>query len=290
MYLKLKPEQSFSSDHREHLNLNADPVIPEKIIIFRRNEPAGGKLQLTGNIHSRYVLWICLNGCGSLMIDNISYVLKEGDAVITFPGQPHMRLPLAGQKVDWLLIRFSVREVAWLEILRSRPVCLPEKAAHYLQELSNCYLSASETAEDSIVANECTYYLGLMLNSMRMAESVDEALPLGDTRGNEYVRQVCRLVMSPEFAGRPFKDIARKVGITPGHLRTIFKEATGSSPKRFIQSYQISTIKNLLQHSSLNITQIAEKTGFDSVYSLSRFFSKICGISPRQYRNSYKNR
>jgi AraC-like DNA-binding protein len=45
--------------------------------------------------------------------------------------------------------------------------------------------------------------------------------------------------------------------------------------------------KELLKYSDMNITQISEQTGFQSLHYFSRFFTQKEGISPYEFRQKY---
>lgn len=290
MRFKLKPGQKFTTDHSEHLALAPQPVLPERIHIFSRTGPEIRHIKNTfsGNIHDRFVLWVCVSGTGRLLVDNISYTLKENDIFLTFPGQPHMRLYLEGHRVQWLLVRFSARPPEWFHIFRSKLMHLSPLSTQRLQQLAEAYFDASEK-QTLNAANECSYSLGLLLSALyetAVAENPESRLQAAP--GSDLVNQVCQLLLDPAYAGKPFGIIAAKLNFSAGHLREIFKARTGYTPKHLMDSNRIYRIKQLLQHSNLNITQVAEKCGFDSVYSFSRFFRKNGGISPREYRKQYK--
>ncbi len=287
MQFKFKPGHDFTIDHRSFNDLSADPILPEKIHVFRRNEPNHGNFQINSNIDTQFILWVCLKGCGCLLIDNITYILKENDVIITFPGQPHLRLPLNDEKVDWLLIRFVTTPPDWFNMFRCKILRMSAKSIRFLQEFGNAYLEAVQTPMPNI-AIECCCWLGLLLNSLRQSQTLDEQVFRLATQGTDYVRQACQLIMSPQFVGKPFKAIAQHLQVSPSHLRAVFKQTTGTTPGSFIIKNRIFSIQHLLLHSTLNITHIAEKSGFDSIYTLSRFFRKQCGVSPRQYRNQHK--
>lgn len=66
-----------------------------------------------------------------------------------------------------------------------------------------------------------------------------------------------------------------------------FKERYGSSPIRFLNGIRLYQAKELLKYSQMNITQISQKTGFQSIHYFSRFFTQKEGISPYEYRQKH---
>jgi AraC-like DNA-binding protein len=66
-----------------------------------------------------------------------------------------------------------------------------------------------------------------------------------------------------------------------------FKEKYGRSPIHFINDMRLSKARELLKYAHMNITQIAQQTGFQSLHYFSRFFTQKEGISPYEYRQKY---
>ena len=79
-------------------------------------------------------------------------------------------------------------------------------------------------------------------------------------------------------------DIAVHVNLSRTYLTEQFKRIYGMPPHEYLTAYRLSAAKNLLINTSMTVTEIAEKTGFRDVYSFSRVFSRMNGISPAKYR------
>lgn len=285
MKLKSRKGYEFNYDHRESSGLQLEPIVIHQIHAFLRHEPPRDIVK--SSIHQYYVLWVCMKGEGGLMVDGVSYVFTEKNAIITFPAQQHRRLALPGKQVDWLLIRFSANCPKWSNMFKSRIMHISEKSCKYLQLFAGHYLdAANEHTPDA--ALECSYYLGLLLNSLRTARELDEDAIQLAVGGNEYIRRACQLIISPEFIGKSYRTIARGIGISPAYLRELFKKHLGITPAQIINGHKHKTIQHLLLNSTMNISQIAEKCGYDNVYSFSRYFRKTTDISPSQFRKKYR--
>jgi AraC-like DNA-binding protein len=66
-----------------------------------------------------------------------------------------------------------------------------------------------------------------------------------------------------------------------------FKEKYGNSPIHILNGMRLSKAKELLKYANMNITQISQQTGFQSLHYFSRFFTQKEGISPYEYRQKY---
>ncbi len=86
--------------------------------------------------------------------------------------------------------------------------------------------------------------------------------------------------------GRPLtvSAAARKLGYSVGHLRTLVKARTGESTKNFIDRQRVNIICNYLKYSDLNISELAEQTGFSNPLHFYRFFRKYTDTSPSAFR------
>jgi transcriptional regulator GlxA family with amidase domain len=81
-------------------------------------------------------------------------------------------------------------------------------------------------------------------------------------------------------------DVANHVYLSPSHFSHLFKKETGLSLVQYLNTYRVEKAEDLLKDTSLDITEIAVKVGFQSIPHFNRIFRKISKTSPRDYRNS----
>ena len=80
--------------------------------------------------------------------------------------------------------------------------------------------------------------------------------------------------------------LARKSGFSESHFRRLFHQVHGISPKIMHLQVRIRKACELLTYWNLNVSETAERLNFSSVYSFSRTFRSVLGISPTQYLKS----
>ena len=80
------------------------------------------------------------------------------------------------------------------------------------------------------------------------------------------------------------QQIADVVGVNQDYLSRIFHQELGLSPWAYLNRYRILQAKTLLRSTSLPITDVALKVGFDNPAYFSRVFRQSVGCSPRAFQ------
>lgn len=133
---------------------------------------------------------------------------------------------------------------------------------------------------DSVIDNELVgIAIHGLLSSMLIARSRDE-VPSDSpvVLAQNYVAQ--------HFAERiTVEDIARAAAVSTSYLTRLFRQQMETSPHDYLLRYRINHAKRLLMETDLSIGAIAKQVGFSSESNFSYRFSKMCGTTPRAYRN-----
>ncbi|MEM1387443.1 MAG: helix-turn-helix domain-containing protein [Pseudomonadota bacterium] len=81
--------------------------------------------------------------------------------------------------------------------------------------------------------------------------------------------------------------LAEKVGMSARNFSRVYREATGSTPAKAIEQFRVAAARTLLEETSLPITVIARKTGFDDDERMRRAMKRAVGVSPNAYRERF---
>ena len=73
---------------------------------------------------------------------------------------------------------------------------------------------------------------------------------------------------------------------SPKTITNTFKKIDEKSPLQIIHDRILLEAKNLLHHTNQDISEIAYKLGFENVQVFSRFFKRLAGIPPTEFRLS----
>lgn len=78
--------------------------------------------------------------------------------------------------------------------------------------------------------------------------------------------------------------LADHVGLSPSHIQSIFKTATGSTISTYLRNFRIRKATELLETTDIPISEIAESTGFGSFNYFCTVFKRHHSVTPTEYR------
>ena len=109
-----------------------------------------------------------------------------------------------------------------------------------------------------------------------------------DSRADEVVRYV-----DANYIGRiSLGDLATRFAMSPSHLSRVFKNRTGRTLTEYVAHRRIDYAKELLETSTMPVSEIAEESGYDSYFYFARVFRRLTGQTPTEHRastHSYEN-
>ncbi|MBQ7180477.1 MAG: helix-turn-helix transcriptional regulator, partial [Bacteroidaceae bacterium] len=80
---------------------------------------------------------------------------------------------------------------------------------------------------------------------------------------------------------------ADRLHITPVYLSRVVRQVTGRTVIDYINQMLLMEASFLLQTSQLSITQIADRLHFADTPSFSKFFLRLKGVSPKEFRKGF---
>lgn len=144
------------------------------------------------------------------------------------------------------------------------------------EELLAMYLSSN--SGNIYRYNELLYRILYMMYSESDTLCIDAKTSVA-CRAAKYIE--CNL-SNAEFS---VNALANELNISAPHLRVLFKNEYGMSPKDYQINARMNLAKAILCDSSCSVSDISALCGFGSERYFSTIFKKYYGISPTQYRN-----
>ena len=78
-------------------------------------------------------------------------------------------------------------------------------------------------------------------------------------------------------------ELAKSLHISYSNFRKLFTEYCGVSPGEYRIRKRIEHIQQLLDSNEFTIKEVALQTGYPDIYSFSKQFKKVTGLSPRKF-------
>ncbi len=85
--------------------------------------------------------------------------------------------------------------------------------------------------------------------------------------------------------GLSLTSIAANAYFNPAYLSRLFHQVTGETLSEYISAERIRKANELLQNSGSRISDISEAVGFSSPANFTRFYRKMTGSTPQEYRD-----
>lgn len=84
-------------------------------------------------------------------------------------------------------------------------------------------------------------------------------------------------------------ELAIEARLSPFHFARMFKHSLGVPPRVYLTRLRIEKACELLEHTDLPVTDIAQEVGYSSNQVLARVFMKHQGLSPSDYRRAVRD-
>jgi AraC family transcriptional activator FtrA len=84
-------------------------------------------------------------------------------------------------------------------------------------------------------------------------------------------------------------DLARKANTSPRNLGRQFQSAIGQTPIQWLLTQRVRRAQELLEATDESIEAVARATGMGTATTLRRQFKRIVGVSPGNYRHSFRS-
>lgn len=94
----------------------------------------------------------------------------------------------------------------------------------------------------------------------------------------------CALVAKHSTVQHDVAFYADALAITPGYLYKLVRNNLGASPKAMIDMQLATEVKSLLLNTDLSVKVIAAQLHFQDTSYLCRFFHRLTGMSPKEFR------
>lgn len=105
---------------------------------------------------------------------------------------------------------------------------------------------------------------------------------------NEKILWVLNFIHAHYDENIQIEAIAKQAGMSSRYLRKYFAEVVGMSCIEYITILRINKAKELFWETNKNVTEVAMAVGYGSSQYFCRVFRKQVGLTPKEYKTSWK--
>lgn len=246
--------------------------------------------------HGHYELVVCMSGPIYLSIGTEKVTLNQNDVLLVPPYVVMQGNQISKQSINFYWLHFLLpndHRIFKNTSLSALPVMVTTnytiipgmchlKSAARLIVLIHQLLSLDQMA--GYFQQEADCLMTLILVSI----GSEVIMPLPDNKTAIVINRLKEWIRANIYRSPSLEEIAQEVYLNPQYVSRLFKKFVGVPPKRYMIQLKINTAQALLLRTNLSVKEVAINSYFENEKLFMRQFKQNCGLSPSQFRDTYK--
>ncbi len=228
-------------------------------------------------------------------ISNQMYHLKEGDILVIAPGTLHRLLASEGERlillVDVASLKITIDPDSILSFIQPALLItkqgLPsiyDRCHKLLTHSMNTYFG-TEPFKALDIFSDLLKLFSLIGRSFTTQNQMFDATT--GSKQQEYIKKfmdLCEYINAHCSEDISLDTAAEMIGFSKYHFSRLFKDFTGNTYYKYLNTCRVSRAENLLLDPEISITEAAMRSGFNSISSFIRMFKIVKGCTPTDFR------
>lgn len=239
------------------------------------------------HFHDFYEIELCVEGEGYQLINGNRYEFGKNVLFIYHPNDyheifAHTPLTLINVAFNSTLIDEEMIE----DFFEFESEIVIKLSDHKLEQVSEIIslikniFESRRTNKNLILSHLLNALLLIVVGSEQRHEIIGK-----NTAKNDVLQCIHK-----NFAKSPsLEEISAFSGYQKNYFCEIFKKKTGMTYIEYLTAYKLNYAKKLLKVTQKSVKEIALESGFSSANNFIREFKRKNKITPKQFRNKYKN-
>jgi len=271
----------------------------EVLWVARYDYPVGWKM--TFHQHDYYQMVYIVEGDADYLIETTLHPVNTASIIFFKPFENHMIKTIRKGTIKTLDIKFQLHDADLARAMQNvqavttmtygDPAALLLKIRNegmvkrpYFQTMSNALLVELLL---TVLQNHEIHSTNLPQDTPPVSEPHIN-LSMAQDSSNHLAEKVMDHIASHYSEDLSLDIIAKFLGYHANYISQVFKQASGTTPMRYLYQYRVDRAKDLIRFSDFGFKEITKMTGFKTVQHFSRCFQEIMGMSPGQWRNKEK--
>lgn len=236
----------------------------------------------------QYVFIYCIDGQGWYELGGVRYDVGPGQYFILPAGIPHTYA--SSDEDPWTIYwaHFSGTHARHFAIANAPQTIAPAVDSRIADRI-NLFEEIFNTLNDSFALENIRYAVATFHHFLESLRCLRPYRKVGEQGHDPDVIDSTLHYMRENIERRlTLDDIAGYAGFSPSYLSALFRKRTGYGPLTYFNLMKIRKACELLDTTAMKLNQISFKLGFEDQFYFSRLFTRIMGLSPKNYRNQQK--
>lgn len=246
--------------------------------------------------HTPVEIIMPIDGDYTMDCNDVRYHLRVGDIIFICPGALHHIYAHHGRRiifqVDLQMLQSFEEFDSFFALMQPAIVVTPEDfptvhedCVKLMNEIYDEYFGSAPLRNVSIVQK---FLQMLVMIGREYTFGTDRFAGLKPTKQQEYTEKflsICDYINQHCTEDLTLDEIADIAGFSKYHFSRLFKEFAGMPFYKYLNTRRIAYAERLLLDPSVNVTEVAVRSGFNSISAFMRMFKIIRNCTPTQFRN-----
>jgi len=230
---------------------------------------------------SFFHLFHCISGEADFSVNGVTVRMVPGHTLLAGTGRRHEMLPIDGNGIVCLELKFSVMDARLREDLQQcGPELITSDATKALLHAAGLEKPEFAYGAEYLQSLTCLIAFGIV------RENLTEK-PRGAQRLTSTAAGVTGYIDTHYSETVLLEHIAKELCLNPNYLCTLFKKETGVSINEYLNMVRTYHAAQRICYGDLEIAQVAAQCGFTSASHFCRTFKKYAGITPSECRQLF---
>ena len=250
---------------------------------FYHRDDNGGKhpLACSAHLHVHIELFYLLEGKMRAFIDSSEYTVEAGDVLIAFPNRVHRFERIEPEKYLLFIIHPDLMPELSEVFAKHTPASPLVKQADNDAALLSLLCLMAETDHPSPYRD--VTLKGLLLAFFgRLLERVELTEPRAED--SHAIRDIVNFCTGHFTKNLSLETLEEALHLSRYYISHLFSDKLNIRFNDYVNSLRVSEACRLLRTTTLSVTDIAERVGFNTLRTFNRSFAKQMGQSPSEYR------
>ncbi|MGR6906758.1 helix-turn-helix domain-containing protein [Lysinibacillus sp. BSL11] len=236
---------------------------------------------------SHHTMILFTDGCGTLMIDDIPYLVTKGKIFLV---QPRSMIDLSDINNGYCFykITFSAFQLKHKHLSPHLGSIFSVEVEYTIYPYTRLIRLTEDLDNlnpklDFLKQQGLLYELLNLLFEYQLQKNYQLSMTKVVEETIDYIHNYFQLPLT-------VKKLAELARIAQWQYSAIFQTLTGKKPLDYITDLRLTNAKELLLQTNEPLKDIAQQVGFDDEYYFNRRFRQVIGIPPKQFARQYKQK